>query len=120
MWFFQSRGQCWRCHVGQNLTDEDFHNTGIGSEQGEPAEGRFAITREEADRGGFKTPTLRAIEATAPYMHDGSLQTLEDVVQFYREGGRANSHLSEHIAPIDMSDEEAANLVAFLRALSPR
>ena len=120
MWFFQSRGQCWRCHGGPNLTDEEFHNTGIGSVEGVPLPGRAALTGDEADRGAFKTPTLRGIELTAPYMHDGSLATLEEVVQFYREGARPNSHLSPHLAPIEMNDEEAANLLAFLRALTPR
>ncbi len=120
MWFFQSRGQCWRCHGGPNLSDEEFHNTGVGSEEGEPLPGRFAVSADEADRGAFKTPTLRGIELTAPYMHDGSLATLEEVVQFYREGARPNSNLSPHLAPIEMSDLEAANLLAFLRALKPR
>lgn len=119
MWFFQSRGQCWRCHTGTNLSDEGFHNTGVGSVEGVPSEGRFAITADEADRGAFKTPSLRSISLTAPYMHDGSLANLEEVVQFYREGGRANSHLAQELAPIEMSDEEAQNLVAFLRSLTP-
>jgi cytochrome c peroxidase len=120
MWFFQSRGQCWRCHGGPSLTDEQFHNTGIGSVEGVPLPGREALTGDEADRGAFKTPTLRGIELTAPYMHDGSLATLEEVVTFYREGARPNSHLSSDLAPIEMSDVEAANLLAFLRALTPR
>jgi cytochrome c peroxidase len=70
--------------------------------------------------GRFRTPGLRAVALTAPYMHDGSLATLEDVVAFYRRGGHPNSSLSPHLAPIEMSDEEAQNLVAFLRALSRR
>jgi len=117
MWFFESRGGCWRCHVGANFTDEEFHNTGIGVVDGMPEEARFAITGDEADRGRFKTPTLRGIGETAPYMHDGGLATLEEVVEFYREGGHANSHLDEVLRPLEMSDEEAANLAAFLRTL---
>ena len=120
MWFFQSRGQCWRCHSGPLLSDEAFHNTGVGSVEGVAPPGRHAVTGAEEDRGAFKTPTLREVSRTAPYMHDGSLATLEEVVQFYREGGRPSPHLDAHIAPIEMSDEEAANLVAFLRALTPR
>lgn len=120
MWFFQSRGQCWRCHKGPLLSDEAFHNTGVGSAQGVPVPGRFALTGLDSDRGAFKTPTLREVSRTAPYMHDGSLATLEDVVRFYREGGHPNSHLDPRIARIEMSDQEAAHLTAFLRALTPR
>ena len=118
LWFYESRGGCWRCHGGANFTDEDFHNTGIGVVDGNPAEGRFAVTGDEKDRGGFKTPTLRGVALTAPYMHDGSLATLEEVVEFYRKGGHPNAQLDPHMAPIEMSDADATNLVAFLRALS--
>ena len=119
-WFWESRGQCWRCHSGPNFTDEAFHATGVGARDGVPEEGRFAVTGDEADRGKFKTPTLRGLAFTAPYMHDGSLATLEDVVEFYRRGGVPHSHLSPDIRPIDMTDEDAKNLAAFLRALSRR
>jgi len=118
LWLYESRGACWKCHSGANFTDEDFHNTGVGAAEGVPEEGRFAVTRNEADRGRFKTPTLRGVGLTAPYMHDGSLATLEDVVEYYRRGGNPNSGLDARIAPIELSDEDAANLVAFLRALS--
>jgi cytochrome c peroxidase len=118
LWLYESRGACWRCHSGPNFSDEAFHNTGVGAQDGVAEEGRFAITRELSDRGRFKTPTLRGVALTAPYMHDGSLATLEDVVQFYREGGRANADLAPEIAPIAMSDQDAKNLAAFLRALS--
>ena len=119
LWFYESRGACWRCHSGANFSDEGFHNTGVGAENGVPEEGRFAITGDEADRGRFKTPTLRGLTHTAPYMHDGSLATLEEVVDFYRRGGHPNANLDHEIGPLDMTDEDAANLVAFLRALSP-
>jgi cytochrome c peroxidase len=118
LWFYESRGRCWRCHSGPNFSDEAFHNTGIGARDGVPEEGRFAVTRSEADRGAFKTPTLRGCALTAPYMHDGSLATLDDVVAFYRRGGVTNAHLAPELAPIEMTDEDARNLVAFLRALS--
>jgi len=120
MWFFESRGGCWRCHSGPNFTDEDFHNTGVGVVDGEPREGRFAVTGSEDDRGRFKTPTLRGLVETAPYMHDGSLATLEDVVAFYRQGGHANANLDDAIVPLEMTDADARNLAAFLRALSRR
>ena len=118
MWFFESRGACWRCHAGPNFTDEDFHNTGVGVRDGQPEDGRFAITGDEEDRGRFKTPTLRGLAETAPYMHDGSLATLEEVVEFYRQGGHPNASLDPKIGPREMSDRDAANLAAFLRALS--
>jgi cytochrome c peroxidase len=119
LWIFESKGRCWRCHSGPNFTDELFHNTGIGAKAGEPEEGRRAITGKAEDRGRFKTPTLRGLTLTAPYMHDGSLTTLEEVVEFYRRGGRKNSNLDPHIRPLNLDDRDARNLVAFLRALSP-
>jgi cytochrome c peroxidase len=118
LWVFESKGRCWRCHSGANFSDESFHNTGVGAEGGVPLDGRFAVTADEADRGRFKTPTLRGVAATAPYMHDGSLATLAEVVEFYRRGGNANEHLDPLLQPLDLSDREAAALVAFLGALS--
>jgi len=118
LWFYESRGGCWRCHSGANFSDEDFHNTGVGLRDGEPEPGRAALTGAPADRGRFKTPTLRGVARTAPYMHDGSLATLEDVVAFYRQGGHPNAALDPALAPLEMSETDAHNLVAFLRALS--
>jgi len=86
--------------------------------------GRFAVTENLTEVGAFKTPTLRNIELTAPYMHDGSLETLEDVVEFYNNGGRLkptdplSPFLSGGIRPLDLTDEEKADLVAFLKALT--
>lgn len=119
-WLYESRGACWRCHRGANFTDEGFHNTGIGVLDGAAEVGRAAITGEPGDRGRFKTPTLRGLTSTGPYMHDGSLLTLEEVVDFYRRGGNANAHLDPVLKPIELTDTDAANLVAFLRALSRR
>ena len=65
------------------------------------------MTGQAEDRGRFKTPTLRGVAHTAPYLHDGSLATLEDVVEFYRQGGRANSHLDPLFGPIEMSAQSA-------------
>ena len=84
-----------------------------------PEPGRFAVTGREEDRGGFKTPTLRGVAESAPYMHDGSLATLTDVIEFYRLGGHPNANLDSRIRPIELSDEDVEHLVAFLRALSP-
>ena len=118
LWLFESRGGCWRCHSGPNFSDEDFHNTGVGIETGSPDPGRSAVTGDAADTGAFKTPTLRGLALTAPYMHDGSLATLAEVVEFYRKGGHPNPHLDPAMGPIEMTDQDAANLVAFLEALS--
>ncbi|MFO0984620.1 MAG: cytochrome c peroxidase [Planctomycetota bacterium] len=118
LWIWQSKGKCSECHVGDNFSDESFHNTGVGAQHGEPEPGRFAVTGDELDRGRFKTPTLRALERTSPYMHDGSLKTLEEVVAYYRRGANRNRNLDPRIAPIDLSDDDAAHLVAFLKALS--
>ncbi len=118
MWLWESRAGCWKCHSGPNFTDEDFHATGIGVQSGEPEPGRAAITADAGDRGKFKTPTLRGLTLTAPYMHDGSLATLEEVVDFYARGGNPNSALDSRLAPFEATLEERAALVAFLKALS--
>ena len=118
LWVYESKGGCWKCHSGGNFTDEKFHNTGVGVRAGRPRPARMAITNNPQDAGKFKTPTLRALSETAPYMHDGSQKTLEDVVAFYRRGGNANSHLDSKLLPLQLTDQEASNLVAFLRALS--
>jgi len=120
LWVYESKGRCWRCHSGPNFSDEDFHNTGVGVSDGQPETGRMQVTSDERDRGRFKTPTLRGVAQNAPYMHDGSLASLEDVVAFYKRGGGANAGLDEALAGIDISDEDARNLVAFLKALSRR
>jgi cytochrome c peroxidase len=118
---FRGRAQCAGCHGGQNFTDERFHNTGVAWRNGRFAdEGRFAISHSPEDRGAFKTPTLREIARTAPYMHDGSLKTLEDVVDFYSDGGRRNPNLDRRMRPQRFSSGEKAALVAFMRTLSGR
>lgn len=120
MWVFDSRGKCWRCHRGANYSDEELHTTGIGTLDGLVAPGAFAITQNPSHRGQFKTPTLRGLGHSAPYMHDGSQPTLEEVVAFYRRGGNGSEHLSPLIEPLELTDQDASNLVAFLRALTPR
>lgn len=114
--FFGTKGNCSACHVGANLADEKFHNIGIGMDKPEPDQGRFAVTKDPNDTGAFKTPTVRNVELTAPYMHDGSLATLEEVVEWYDKGGHANPHLSEKIKPLKLTAEEKADLVAFMKS----
>ena len=116
---FRGKGHCIACHAGPNLTDESFHNTGIawlGGELRDP--GRFAISGKPEDRGAFKTPTLREVGRTAPYMHDGSLATLEDVVEYYDQGGNTNPGLDPDLRPLHLTADEKRALVAFLRSLS--
>jgi len=120
LWVYESKGRCWRCHSGPNFSDEDFHNTGVGVRAELAEEGRMHVTADERDRGRFKTPTLRGVALNAPYMHDGSQATLEDVVEFYRKGGGANPALDEAMVGIEFSAEDGKNLVAFLKALSRR
>ncbi len=118
LWLFESRGKCWQCHSGRNFTDERLHNTGVSWGK-EPFDlGRYEVTKRDEDRGKFKTPTLRGVALTAPYMHDGSLKTLEEVVEFYNRGGGKNPSLDPLMGPLGLSKEEVRDLAAFLRALS--
>ncbi len=115
---FFKKAECDACHIGFNFSDESFMNIGIGMDRPDPDLGRFVISKREEDKGAFKTPTLREVEHTAPYMHDGSLKTLEDVVEHYDKGGIKNPYLSEKIKPLKLTDQEKSDLVAFLKALS--
>jgi cytochrome c peroxidase len=115
-----NKGKCALCHVGVNFTDEQYHNLGVGMtkeaiEAGTFDKGREDHTKKEADRGAFKTPTLRNIVHTAPYMHDGSQKTLEEVVEFYDIGGHANPWLSPKVEKLGLTDQEKADLVAFMK-----
>jgi cytochrome c peroxidase len=116
---FRGKANCASCHLGPNLTDEQFHNTGTGFADGKFADvGRFRITGQPRDRGAFKTPTLREAALRAPFMHDGSLATLEDVIEHYDKGGAPNPALDAEIRPLKLTVEEKRALLAFLRALS--
>jgi cytochrome c peroxidase len=114
--YFTAKGACAACHVGANLADEKYHNLGIGMDKEEPDLGRFAVTNDDKDRGAFKTPTVRNVELSAPYMHDGSLKTLEEVVEWYAKGGHPNPHLSKDIKKLDLSDQDKKDLVEFMKA----
>jgi cytochrome c peroxidase len=115
---FFNKAACDSCHLGFNFTDGSYVNIGIGMDKAEADLGRFVVSGKDEDRGAFKTPTLREIEHTGPYMHDGSLKTLEAVVDHYDKGGVKNAHLDQRIKPLKLSKEEKADLVAFLKALS--
>ncbi|MCA9108901.1 MAG: c-type cytochrome [Planctomycetaceae bacterium] len=116
--FFSDKANCTACHVGANFTDEKYHNLGVGMDAEEPDLGRFVVTGEEKDKGAFKTPTVRNVEFTAPYMHDGSQKTLEEVVEWYAKGGHPNEWLSDKIKKLDLTDQDKADLVAFMKSLS--
>jgi cytochrome c peroxidase len=112
---FFNTAHCSACHAGTNLTDGAFHNIGVGINDKEPDLGRVAVSQLEGDRGAFKTPTLREIARTAPYMHDGRLATLEDVIEYYDKGGTPNPQLDEELYPLGLTPEEKADLAAFLK-----
>lgn len=112
---FFGKARCSSCHSGPNFTDNAFHNIGIGMQHEKPDVGRAAISKLEGDTGAFKTPTLRDIDKTAPYMHDGSLKTLEEVVEHYNKGGIANDYLDEEIFPLGLTKEQVADVAVFMR-----
>jgi cytochrome c peroxidase len=119
MALFKGKGRCILCHNDSNFTDNQFHNTGV-PQVGPMKEdlGRYNVTRKDADKGAFKTPTLRSIIESAPYMHDGAFKTLEEVVDFYDKGGNANPSLDTRIKPLGLAPQEKTDLLAFLKALT--
>lgn len=145
---FKRKGNCLVCHEiswnNARFTDNRFYNVGVGFKRLTPVLdgfivavnrgknpdafpltdaqrselGRFNVTQVIADIGKFKTPTLRNIAFTAPYMHDGSIKTLEEVVEHYDKGGDKNRFIDTEIFPLHLTQQEKADLVAFMRALS--
>jgi cytochrome c peroxidase len=127
---FSGRGACIDCHdvfhpdvnplggAYATFSDERYHNLGVGYRNGRMVDpGRYEFTRNPEDFGAFKTPMLRNVSKTAPYMHDGSLATLNDVVDFYNRGGNDNPNKSTGLKPLYLSDREKHALVAFLKSL---
>ena len=114
---FYDKARCDRCHEGSNFTSNAYANEGIGTDKPNPDVGRFAVTHDPRDWGAFKIPTLREIEHTAPYMHDGSLKSLEEVVEFYNRGGIPNRNLDPNLRPLHLTGPEKQALVAFLKSL---
>ncbi len=119
-----NRGNCAVCHtIGETdalFTDGKFHNLGTGMDSnGELKDlGRYKETKIDADRGAFKTPTLRNIAKTAPYMHDGSQKTLKEVVDFYVGGGNSNPHRDKEIKELKLTARDREDLVEFMKALT--
>ena len=119
MKLFEGKANCRLCHQGDTFSDGLFHNLGVGwNGSGFDDEGRKGVTGIVKDRGAFKTPTLRQVAQTAPYMHDGSLPSLEGVVDFYDRGGKSNPHLDRLIQPLRLTPQEKEALVEFMRSLS--
>lgn len=120
MKLFFGKAQCNTCHAGENLSDEQYHNLGIGFDKSNPAaapkdKGREDFTKKEEDRGKFRTPTLRNIKDTAPYMHDGSLKTLKEVVEHYNNGGIENKWLTrDKVHKLNLTEQEIADVVTFM------
>lgn len=114
---FTGKAFCITCHSGENLSDNMFYNIGLNSED----QGRYGVTENEDDLGRFRTPSLYGITHTAPYMHDGSIETLEEVIQFYNRGGDDNPNKSifmhMFMSDINLTAEEQEELLAFLKSL---
>lgn len=117
MTLFGRQAHCATCHSGLQFTDNKFHNLGVGYDRPNPDPGRFAVTQDPQDRGAFRTASLHQLSRTGPYMHDGSLRSLEEVIDYYDRGGIANPNLSLEMGPLNLLPEEKADLLAFLHAL---
>jgi len=114
--FFSEKTNCSACHSGFNFTDYSFQNNGLYQEYADS--GRFRLTGENEDKGVFKVPSLRNISVTAPYMHNGSFNTLEEVVEHYNQGGKMHTNQSEKIKALQLNTQEKADLVTFLNSLT--
>lgn len=112
---FFGKANCSSCHSGPNFSDNGFHNLGVAFSGEKPDIGRAEISKLAGDRGSFKTASLRDIGRTAPYMHDGSFATLEEVVDYYDKGGTTNEFLDEEIFKLNLTAEEKTALVTFLK-----
>ena len=114
--FFSEKTQCSACHNGPNFTNGEFHNIGLYEIYED--KGRYRLTLEPSDRGKFKVPSLRNIALTAPYMHDGSIQNLEEVVMHFNEGGASHATKSEFVKPLNLDSIEIVAIIAFLNSLT--
>jgi cytochrome c peroxidase len=114
---FAGKASCKTCHNSRDFTNETFRN--IGLKPRAPADiGLYLVSPEPGNWGAFRTPSLRDVELTAPYMHDGSLATLKDVIEFYDRGGDANVNRDKLMRPLHLTAAEKSDLLAFLRSLT--
>ena len=143
MVLFKSKARCILCHNGPNFTDSQFHNLGVPDApllthplvqaairfdakrmnlpdyaQLKEDLGRYLVTKEEKDKGAFKTPTLRNVAQRDPYMHNGAFQSLEEIIEFYNSGGGAVAGKSPLVQPLTLTAQEKRDLLAFLQALT--
>jgi cytochrome c peroxidase len=114
--FMSNKTNCSQCHSGFNFSNYTFENNGLYINYADS--GRMRLTQLETDRARFKVPTLRNIELTAPYMHDGSFKTLNEVVAHYNTGGQYHKNKSTFIKPLGLSQQEQNDIVAFLKTLT--
>ena len=114
--FFSERTNCSTCHSGFNFTNYAFENNGLYIQYADI--GRMRLTLKEEDRALFKVPGLRNIEMTGPYMHDGSIQTLQEVIDHYQSGGTDHPHKNPIFKPLDLTTPEQNDLIEFLKALT--
>lgn len=114
--FFGDRTKCSQCHSGFNFSNYAFENNGLYEAYEDV--GRFRLTGDDEDLALFKVPSLRNIELTAPYMHNGSLHTLEEVIDHYQSGGKNHPHKSNLIQPLDLNQSEQSDLIEFLKSLT--
>jgi cytochrome c peroxidase len=116
--FFSNKTNCYKCHEGFNFTNYAFENNGLYETYKDI--GRKRLTEKEEDLEKFKVPTLRNIELTAPYMHDGSIKTLDEVIEHYNTGGKPNKQKSKLITPLNLNESEKKDLMAFLKTLTDK
>lgn len=112
----QSRTNCVSCHSGYNLTDGTFRNNGIAAIEGDT--GRYTVTRKSNDKYCYRVPTLRNVAITGPYMHDGRYTSLADVIANYKKGGMHSQNQDAAIKPLQLSDQDTSDLIAFLNSLT--
>jgi cytochrome c peroxidase len=115
---FTGKANCAICHMGYNFTDNGFHNIGVKDEGSQPDVGRFAQRKVKSMHGAFKTPTLRDISLTAPYMRNGMYKSLIEVVEHYNRGGDVKDNLDINMVPLNLSKDECADIVAFMESLT--
>lgn len=116
--FFEGKGECSECHLGPDFTNEKFENLGIGMDRRPIDPGREAVTHKRGDLGKFKTPSLRDLSSRGPYMHDGRFKTLDEVLDFYAQGGIPNPHVDDRLLEFYMDAKTKASLLAFLNTLN--
>lgn len=114
--FYSSKTNCSSCHSGFNFSNYAFENNGLYESYKD--EGRMRLTNNEEDKALFKVPTLRNIVLTSPYMHDGSITTLGEVIEHYNQGGKQHNNKSELVKPLNLTEQEKEQLIAFLESLT--